>query len=164
MKSPVALFTLFVLLTSTLRAAPATVSLKWNELGAVASGRQAIVQLQDRSSVRVRIRSIEATALIVTVADDMHVRYKRGQATIPREEIVGMEVRRRGKRGRVIGTTTGAIAGLFGGGGLAAAAINHNSDAAAVAAIVVLAAGPLLGYTLGSRADGKNTTVILLPD
>ncbi len=164
MKHTLALFTLPVLLTSALQAAPSTVSLKWNELGAVASGRQAIVQLQDRSSVRVTIRSIETAALAVTVADDLHPRYKRGPATIPREEIVGMEVRRRGKRGRVIGTTVGAAAGFFGGVGLARAAVNHNSAAVAWAAVAALAGGPVLGYVFGSRSDGKNTTIILLPD
>lgn len=118
------------------------------------------------------IRSIETAALAVTVGDDLHPRYKRGPATIPREEIVGMEVRRRGKRGRIIGTTVGAAAGFFGAVVLADVAFNRGrcrsgscgATAISVASITSLAAGPIVGYLFGSRSDGKNTTIILLPD
>ncbi len=105
-----------ILLHFSLLAAPASMQLKWSELSAATKGQPVIVDLTDGSSVNATIYSVEPAALALHVTSNSHSKFKKGQASVPRETIARLRLIRMHIRGRIIGTSVGAVAGLFAGG------------------------------------------------
>ena len=156
MYSTLARFVIVTLLAGTIHAAPRTVSLKWNELSGTILDKNVIVGLKDGSSVRGVVVSVRSMELAVKVSNS-NPNYKKGEFEISREKIVSLHLLKMGKRGRIIGTVTGAVAGLFGAG--LVGILGSNEGAAGV-----LAGAPVAGYFIGRRLDRQQILIEILPD
>jgi uncharacterized protein YcfJ len=137
---------LLAVLTTAAQAAPAPLNLKWNDLGGAIVQKHIVVNLRNGSQVRTIATSVEPGMLIV-----------RDHAPIPRDEIAGLWLVRTRKRGRILGVSLGALAGLLVGGGVAVA----GSGPAGVA---IMIAAPIAGYYIGKRWDGQEIPITILPD
>jgi len=148
------------LFAGALGAAPVAVSLKWNELSGAIAHRSVIVLLQDGSSVKAMVSSVEPSALTVNVS-------KKGQASIARDRITGLRLARMRKRGRVIGTVLGSVLGVAAGAGIAIAShpgLADGNNGGIAAGILVAAAAPVAGYYAGRSRDRRETHITILPD
>jgi hypothetical protein len=63
-----------------LNAAPASMSLRWNELSGEILNKNVVVDLKDGSSVKVVIVSVQPTGLTVNVSSNSHSTYKKVKA------------------------------------------------------------------------------------
>jgi hypothetical protein len=147
----------FTLLAGILHAAPASISLQWNELSAEILSKNVIIDLKDGSSVKAVVLSVQPTGLTVNVSSKSHATYQNGEGVIPREQIASLRLTVLRKRGRVIGTTTGVVLGLLVGSMVGIA----GSSAGAVGVMVSV---PVAGYFLGRRSDRKDRVITILPD
>lgn len=148
------------LFATALGAAPAAVSLKWNELSGAIAHQSVIVVLRDGSKVKGRVSSVEPSALAVSVC-------RKGQTSIARDQIRRLRLVRMRKRGRVFGTVLGSALGATAGAGIAIAshpglADGHNGGIAA--GILVALAAPVAGYYAGKRRDRQETHITIVPD
>ena len=143
------LFTLLAF-SALLYADSSPLKLQWADLPRAITRKSVTVELKDGSSVKARVTSVEPTALAVVVA-------KKGQMSIPRENIAGVSFIGMHKRGRIIGTTLGIAGGLIAGSLVAVAASGP-------AGVALMVAGPIAGYYAGKHADRELVRITILPD
>ena len=147
------------LFATALGAAPAAVSLKWNELSGAIAHQNVIVVLRDGSKVKGMVSSVEPSALAVNVC-------RKGQTSIARDQIRRLRLVRMRKRGRVLGTVFGSALGAAAGAGIAAShpglADGHNGGIAA--GMLVAVAAPVAGYYAGKSRDRQETHITIVPD
>jgi hypothetical protein len=119
--------------------------------------------------------SVEADALVVDVqkTSDPNA-YPKGMLRAPRENLHRIEMQTKGKTGRAVLTTLGALAGV-GGGAAALASYNHclplfgpcsqkhSVGIGAAAFVGVAAAGVAVGYFAGNGLDQHWTAIEILP-
>ena len=144
-------------LAGMLNAAPAPMSLQWNELSGEILNKNVVVDLKDGSSVKVVVVSVQPTGLAVTVSSSSHSTYKKGKGLIPREQISSLRVTKQRKRGRIIGTTTGVVLGLLVGSMVGIAGSGTG-------AVGVMASAPVAGYFIGRSTDRQESVITILPD
>jgi hypothetical protein len=157
MCSAVVRLVMVTFLAGMLHAAPAPMSLKWNELSGEILNKNVVVDLKDGSSVKAVVASVQPTGLAVNVSSNSHSTYKKGEGAIPREQISRLRLTKQRKRGRIIGTTTGVVLGLLVGSMVGIA----GSGAGAVG---VMASAPVAGYFIGLSTDRQERVITILPD
>lgn len=158
-----------ILLAGILHAAPAPMSLKWNELSGAIVGRHVIVDLRDGTSVdAATVAAIQPGILAANVSSNKHPTYKKGQVAIPREQIASLRLVRMRTRGRIIGTTAGVVLGVAAGAaakaGVEGSIFGKQTSASAGAGIAATAAFISAGYFIGRSADRQEIRVNILPD
>jgi hypothetical protein len=142
------------ILAATLRAAPASLSLRWDQLDGTILNQQVIVDLNDGSRVKAVVTAVNPAALAV--------RGNKGPASIPREQVAGLRLIRMRLRGRIIGAAGGQAAGALGGVFLVMGA---GGSAASVGGFFALGAGvPIIGYFVGRKLDRQEIPILILPD
>jgi hypothetical protein len=144
-------------LAGILRAAPAPMNLKWNELAGAILNRNVIMDLKDGSSVKAVVSSVQPSGLAVQVSSNSHRVYKKGEAMIPREQIASLRLLTMRKRGRIIGTSLGIGVGLVAGSMVGIAGSNYG-------AVGVMVGTPVAGYFIGRKKDRQETLIRILPD
>ena len=119
--------------------------------------------------------SVEADALVVDVqkTSDPNA-YPKGTLRAPRENLHRIEMQTKGKTGRAVLATLGALAGV-GGGAAVLASYNHclplfgpcsqehSAGIGAAAFVGVAAAGVAVGYFAGNAVDKRWTAIEILP-
>jgi hypothetical protein len=157
-----------------MHTAPAPLRLKWSELSATANGQHVIVDLKDGSHVNAIVTSVGPSALSLQVTSSSHSTYKKGMVSIPREGVADLRLIRMRARGRIIGTSIGAVVGLAGGGVVVVAASdvcivfcseprkpNRFGQAAGFALMIGL---PVAGYFIGKHADRQEFGITIVPE
>jgi hypothetical protein len=137
-------------------------SLRWSELRGAIIFKQVIVDLNDGSSVRGEVGSVESSALEVYVS-------KKGPVAVSRESIAALRLVVRGKAGRRLGLAGGIVIGLVGGmalflhsGGYSGPAKRPAEEVLGAAVIVGL---PWVGYFVGRKLErGHEIRITILPD
>jgi hypothetical protein len=118
--------------------------------------------------------SVEADALVVDLqkTSDPNT-YPKGMLRAPRENLHRLEMQTKGKTGRAVLTTLGALAGV-GGGAAVLASYNHclplfgpcsqePSAGIGATAFVGVAAGVAVGYFAGNALDQHWAAIEILP-
>ena len=119
--------------------------------------------------------SVEADALVVDVqkTSDPNA-YPKGTLRAPRQNLHRLEMQTKGKTGRAVLTTLGALAGV-GGGAAVLASYNHclplfgpcsqehSAGIGAAAFVGVAAAGVAVGYFAGNALDQHWAAIEILP-
>ena len=144
---------------------------KWENLSMV-TGRTVRIFLAG-GSITGKAGGVEDDALVVDVrkTSDRNA-YPKGMLRVPRENLHRLEMRTKGKMGRAILTSLGAIVGV--GGGIATAYFGVDQCdffgcrkdrpiAAGVAAVGITAAGVVGGYFAGNALDKHWTAIEILP-
>lgn len=144
---------------------PKVITAKWNQLPAAVEGRKLTVGLNSGKSIKGSLAGHDANGLTIDRGG------KRGSITISRRDISQLQASRkkRGMKGRAIGTAVGAGAAvalispvfvyLNNEGG-----IGSGNGAIIAAGALGLGAGiTLLGYGIGAAVDGSPVRV-RIPD
>lgn len=113
--------------------------------------------MKDGSGVKTKVTSVEPSVLAVVISSDAHPIYKKGQMSIPRENIAGVSFIGLHKRGRIIGTTLGVAGGLIAGSLVVV-------GASGAAGIELMLGFPIAGYFIGKHADRELVRITILPD
>ena len=147
----------FTVLAAMLHAAPAMMSLKWNELSGTVRYKQVIVNLKDGSSVKGEVGSVESSAMEVYVP-------KKGPVSVSRDSIASLRMIVKGKAGRSWGLAGGVLLGVVGGAALMLdAGDKHPGEE--VAAVAVIVGTPWAGYIVGGKLQrGHEIRIAILPD
>ena len=159
-------FLAVTLLAGTLHAALEPMSLRWNELSGAILNKNVNVDLKDGSRVKAVVKSVQPTGLAISVP-------KKGEVSIPREQIARLQLVKMRARGRIIGTTIGAVLGLstalvvaftisFGGNSFSSSTRRDSAAFAAAAGVGVGATAA--GYFIGKRTDRQEILINILPD
>jgi hypothetical protein len=117
--------------------------------------------------------SVEADALVVEVEQTSDPKtYPKGMLRVSREKLHRLEMRTKGKTGRIVLTSLGTVMGLAGGVATAAFGLegchiftcrNDRLAAAGVESIGVAAAGVAGGYFAGNALDKRWTAIEIVP-
>lgn len=159
-------FLAVTLLAGTLHAAMEPMSLRSNELSGAILNKNVIVDLKDGWRVKAIVKSVQPSGLAISVP-------KEGEVSISREQIARLQLVKMRARGRIIGTTIGALLGLSTGllvastisfGGNSFSSSTHR-DSAAFAAGAGLGVGAIAaGHLIGKRTDRQEILIKFLPD
>jgi ribosomal protein L31 len=152
-----------ILLAGTLHAAPAPLSLKWSELEGAIHFEDLIVELKDGSTLKASESSVEQSALAVDVSSNSHPTYKKGRSSIPRDQIAGLRLIKRGK-GRGIALTAGVVGPLLVLFGLLVNNMGQSSSSGGTAIIVAGVAVIPAGIYIGSHLGRQEIRITILPD
>lgn len=119
--------------------------------------------------------SVEADALVVDAKKTSDPKtYAKGMLRVPREKLHRLEMHDKGKTGRAVLTTLGALAGV-GGGAAVLASYNHclplfgpcsqkySVGIGAAAFVGLTAAGIAGGYFAGNAVDKRWTAIEIVP-
>ena len=139
-----------LIFAASLYADSSPLNLRWADLPQAITGKSVTVEMKDGSSMKAEVTSVEPTALAVVVP-------KKGQTSIPRENIAGVSFIGMHKRGRIIGTTLGIAGGLL-AGGLVAVGANGG------AGVGLMVGMPVAGYFIGRHSDRELVRITILPD
>ncbi len=140
------------------------IELKWSELGSRIQGRDVGLVLPDGTALRGEVEAVREDALVLNVKKTSNSKAQpKGNALIPRTSVTVLSLQEsRGKWGRSVGVTLGALTGMVLGGYVAAT--NTRSASAGLSTFLALSgAGTLTGYFLGKSADGRVTDVRVVP-
>jgi hypothetical protein len=146
---------------------------KWEDLPLV-QGKTVRISLPG-GFVTGKATSVEADALVVDVqkTSDPNA-YPKGMLRAPRENLHRLEMQTKGKTGRAVLTTLGALAGV-GGGAAVLASYNHclplfgpcskkhSVGIGAAAFVGIPAAGVAVGYLVGNALDKRWTAIEIVP-
>jgi hypothetical protein len=145
---------------------------KWEGLSMV-TGRTVRIALPG-GVITGKATSVEADALVVDVqkTSDPNA-YPKGTLRAPRENLHRIEMQTKGKMGRAVLTTLGALAGV-GGAAAVLASYNHclplfgpcsqePSAGIGATAFVGVAAGVAVGYFAGNALDQHWAAIEILP-
>jgi hypothetical protein len=136
------------------------VELRWDELSPMITGKEVALVLPNGAALRGEAVAVRDEGLVMVVKRTSDRRLQpKGQATIPREQVKLLELRRpRGAAGRIAMTIVGAFGGLTLGALLAYTAT--DGAAAAWATFVGIGTGgAVLGYYAGDEIDRRTTRI-----
>lgn len=146
---------------------------KWENLSMVQG--QTVRISQPGGSITGKAASVEADALVVEVKQTSDPKtYPKGTLRVPRATLHRLEMQTKGKTGRAVLTTLGALAGV-GGGAAVLASYNHclpllgpcsqkhSVGTGAAAFIGIAAAGVAGGYFAGNALDKRWMAIEILP-
>jgi hypothetical protein len=146
---------------------------KWENLSMVQG--QTVRVFLPGGFVTGKAASVEADTLVVDVKKTSDSKtYPRGVLRVPREKLHRLEMQTKGKTGRAVLTTLGALAGV-GGGAAVLASYNHclplfgpcsqkhSVGIGAAAFVGFAAAGVAGGYFAGNALDKRWAPIEILP-
>jgi hypothetical protein len=146
---------------------------KWEDLSMV-QGKTVGISLPG-GSITGKAANVEGDALVVDVKKTSDSKtYPKGTLRVPREKLHRLEMQTKGKTGRAVLTTLGALAGV-GGGAAVLASYNHclplfgpcsqkhSVGIGAAAFVGVPAAGVAGGYFAGNALDKRWMAIEILP-
>jgi uncharacterized membrane protein len=145
MKSISVLIAIAASLVCALPAAAADVTLHWSEIAPSVKGVKATVVLVNGEHVKGLIAEVQPDSLVMDP-----------NRSVPRATVAQVRIRRNRIKGRVIGTTVGAIIG-----GLGAADSDFGSAGARTAAALVYIIG---GHLIGYACDRHEVVINIAPD
>ncbi len=148
----------------TARAETKPLELKWGEIQQLVIGQRVQMVLPDGATVKGEVVTVREDSLVLDVKGTSNKEaHPKGSATIPRESVKLIRLERRsGNWGRNLGTTVGAITGVFLGGWLAIEAADSGGTAVACLAGIT-ALGAISGYYIGKDIDRKVTVIKIVP-
>lgn len=144
---------------------PKEITAKWNQLPSAVEGRKLTIGLKSGKSIKGALAGLDDNGLTIDQGR------KRGSTTVSRKDISQVQAarRKRGTKGRAIGTAAGAGAAvavvspvfvyLNNEGGVS----SGNGPIIAAVALGLGAGIALLGYGIGAAADGAPIRV-QIPD
>jgi hypothetical protein len=140
----------------------------WEQLPSI-TGKTLMVIMPGGAAVTGRATAVEPDALLMRVTKTTdRAAFPKGSLRVPRATLHTIELKTKGVKFRVIGTSLGGLAGLAGGIGafigIQGGLFNHQNEGAATAAFIgIPVALTTAGYFLGNAADRKSVTVEVLP-
>ena len=140
------------------------IELQWGELGSRLQGHDIDLVMPDGTALRGEVEAVREDALVLNVKKTSNSKaHPKGNGLIPRSSVSTLSIQEsRGRWGRTVGVTLGALTGMVLGGYVAAT--NTRSASAGLSAFLALSgAGTLTGYFLGKSADGRVTYVRVVP-
>ena len=113
-----------------------------------------------------KVTAVEPEALVVQVTKTTHPdTHVKGETRVPRATLRVVRMQTKGMLYRVAGASLGAAAGFLSGTALAVAIDWHGNHDTGARALIAGggAAGSLLGYLAGNKADRRWTTIEIVP-
>ena len=151
---------LLVLLLAPATFAATEVELRWDELSPMITGKEVALVLPNGAAVRGEAIAVRTDGLVMVVKRTSDKKLQpKGQATIPREQVKLLDLRRpRSAAGRIALTIVGAFGGMTLGALLAVTVID-NVAAAVVTYLGMAVGGAVLGYYTGDEIDRRTTRI-----
>lgn len=158
---------------ASLAAQPVSRSLRWDQIAPAVVGKKVVVELRDGSRVEGQADSVGTASLVLNIESNDHERYKKGQAAIPRADILRLRVRTGGTHaflGLAAGTAAGIVAAKLilntdcRSGFLFNKVCDYDNTTIGTATAVGVAI-PVAGFLIGRKTGHQETQVItILPD
>lgn len=156
------LFVLLALVQPALGMKEEKISLRWEALDVVVSGRKVLTILRDGTEVEGQVVSVEPDALRIELSKSSP-KYPKGIRSIPRSQVGVLRFEETSGPWRLLGA-------LMGGGGGAVAGIavysrfNNEANPGAGAGIAagLIGGGAAIGYFAGRSADQKAVIISII--
>jgi len=151
------------LVQASLQAETRPLELKWGELAPTIQGHTVELTLTGGTRVTGDVAAIRNDTMVLDVKKTSDAKaFPKGNASIPRDSIQLVKLKRSGAWGKTLGTTLGVLSGVVVGGYVAGTTQNDAGPAVAVF-LVIAGAMSVGGYLLGRRADQTATTIRVVP-
>jgi len=156
-----------VLATATAWAKTEVLTLQWSELSTAIANREVTVLLSSNARVTGTVREVQPQALLMTIrkASDKNA-YPAGEASIPRNNISEIRMKRVAGLGRLIGAAGVGTAGSLGSlpWAISESRINVSDNTRGGQWLAITAAATVAGYFIGRLIDTKQTIIKLAPE
>lgn len=159
-------FALFLASTLAAEAGAESLQLKWIALPAAVGKRKVTVVLSSKAQLRGTITSFQADSLQMHITGSSGpAAYPAGQASIPREEVTQIRIRRIRGAGRAVGAAGAGAAAAFGAlpWAITDERVNASDRSRIVSWAAITAGAAVGGYFIGRVIDSRETVVTVLP-